>query len=175
MKRQVIASATIAVALAVVSSATLAQFGQGYGRSRYPAKLRPADQRDDGFSFCRLMYASAYRGRGMGRWSTDYPFADINFMIRLSEMSTTDVHFDADDEPIHWVVPVTDDTLFSCPFIIASAVGSMGLAPTEAENLRNYLLKGGFLWVDDFWGSWEWDQWLSLIHISEHTRLGMIS
>ena len=159
MRRRVIASVTVAVALALVSSAALAQFGRGYGRGRYPAKVRPADQHDDGFSFCRLMYASEYSGRGMGRWSTDYPFADINFMIRLSEMSTTDVHFDADEEPIHWVVPVTDDTLFSCPFIIASAVGSMVLAPDEAQNLRDYLLKGGFLWVDDFWGSWEWDQW----------------
>ena len=82
------------------------------------------------------MYASEYVGRGMGRWSTDYPFADINFMIRLSEMSTTDVNFDADDEPIHWVVPVTDDTLFGCPFIIASAVGSMELSDEDAGRLR---------------------------------------
>ena len=99
----------------------------------------------------------------MGRWSTDYPFADINFMIRLSEMSTTGVHFDDEDEPIHWVVPVTDDTLFSCPFIIASAVGSMVLTSDDASRLRDYLLKGGFIWVDDFWGSWEWAQWSSQI------------
>ena len=161
MRRLVLTGVTIVAALAVASAA-LAQFG-GYGRSRYPARLKPADQHDDGFSFCRLMYASEYRGRGMGRWSTDYPFADINFMIRLSEMSTTGVHFDDDDEPIHWVVPVTDDTLFSCPFVIASAVGSMMLSPDEADRLRLYLLKGGFLWVDDFWGSWEWDQWASQI------------
>ena len=109
------------------------------------------------------MYASEYTGRGMGRWSTDYPFADINFMIRVSEMSATDVNFDAENEPIHWVVPVTDTALFGCPFIIASAVGSMVLAPDEASRLRDYLLKGGFLWADDFWGSWEWDQWASQI------------
>ena len=90
------------------------------------------------------MYASQYRGRGMGRWSTDYPRADINFMIRLSEMSTAAVNFDPDDEPIHWVVPVTDDALFGCPFIIASAVGSMVLSDDDARRLRDYLLKGGF-------------------------------
>ena len=151
------------VILVLASGAALAQFGSGYGRTRYPPRIRPADQRDDGFSFCRLMYSSEYSGRGMGRWSTDYPFADINFMIRLSEMSTTPVNFDTDDEPIHWVVPVTDDALFGCPFMIASAVGSMVLSTDDASRLRDYLLKGGFLWADDFWGSWEWANWESQI------------
>ena len=158
MRRLAISSVAVAVLL-IMSSAALAQFGWGFGRGRYPARIRPADQRDAGFSFCRLMYASERRGRRGGRWSTDYPFADINFMIRLSEMSTTTVNFDERNEPIHWVVPVNEDTLFECPMIIASAVGSMVLAPEDAIRLRTYLLKGGFLWVDDFWGSWEWDQW----------------
>ena len=151
------------VILVLAAGAALAQFGSGYGRTRYPPRIRPADQRDDGFSFCRLMYSSEYRARGMGSWSTDYPFADINFMIRLSEMSTTPVNFDTDDNPIHWVVPVTDDALFGCPFIIASAVGSMVLSTDDASRLRDYLLKGGFLWADDFWGSWEWANWESQI------------
>ena len=155
-------AATITVL--VVALGTGVVFGQWGFRSRYPPRIRPADQPlDDGFSFCRLMYTSEYTGRGRGRWATDYPFADINFMIRLSEMTTTTVNFAADDEPTHWVVPVTDDTLFGCPFIIASAVGSMVLSPDEANRLRTYLLKGGFLWVDDFWGGWEWDQWASQI------------
>ncbi len=157
-------SAAIGVVLAIVSSVAFAQYGRGYRRSRYPPRIRPAELHDDGFSFCRLMYDSQYSGRrGRGRWSTDYPFADINFMVRVSEMSTTHVNFDAQDEPIHWVVPVTDDALFSCPFIIGSAPGAMVLAPEDVTNLRDYLLKGGFLWVDDFWGSWEWEQWASQI------------
>jgi len=160
MRRPAVAAAALTLILALVAGAAFAQWGW---RSRHPPRFRPPEQRDPGFSFCRLMYSSEYVGRGMGRWSTDYPFADINFMIRLSEMSTTDVNFDADDEPIHWVVPVTDDTLFGCPFIIASAVGSMALSHEEAGRLREYLLKGGFLWVDDFWGSWEWAQWVSQI------------
>ena len=160
MKRWAFASTATAVVLAIAAGAVSAQWGW---RSRYPPRIRPPEQRDAGFSFCRLMYASEYTGRGMGRWSTDYPRADINFMIRLSEMSTAPVHFDDDDEPIHWVVPVTNDALFGCPFIIASAVGSMVLSQDDADRLRDYLLKGGFLWVDDFWGSWEWNQWVSQI------------
>ena len=81
-----------AIAAMAIAAASLAQWPDGwnrFGRGRYPPRLRPADHRDDGFSFCRLMYQSAYRGRRGGRWSTDYPFADINFMIRLSEMTST--------------------------------------------------------------------------------------
>jgi hypothetical protein len=42
---------------------------------------------------------------------------------------------------------------------MASDVGTIGLTDEEAERLRLYLLKGGFLWVDDFWGPLAWEQW----------------
>jgi hypothetical protein len=145
-------------ALALASIAVSAQ--RGYGRSRYPPRLKPPEQHDNGFSFCRLMYQSGQRGwNRRGRWSTDYPFADINFMVRLSELTSTHVNFDEHGDPNHWVVPISDDALFSCPFIIASAVGTMVLSEAEVLRLREYLLKGGFLWADDFWGSSEWQQW----------------
>ena len=147
-----------------LTSAALAQWPSrwdGFGRSRYPPQLRPAGHIDDGFSFCRLMYTSGRRGSG--RWSTDYPLADINFMIRFSEMTSTHVNFDDGGDPNHWVVPTTDDGLFGCPFVVASAPGTMTLGPVEAASLRDYLLKGGFLWVDDFWGTQEWEQWSSEI------------
>ena len=147
------------LAALAIASATFAQWG--YRRSRYPPRLKPAGQHDNGFSFCRLMYQSGQWGRG--RWSTDYPFADINFMVRLSELTSTPVNFDDRGEPNHWVVPITDDTLFSCPFIVASAVGTMVLSEQEVVRLRDYLLKGGFLWADDFWGTPEWEQWAAEI------------
>ena len=163
--RRAVASLAIGLlATTAIASAALTQRPDGwYGRSRYPPRLRPTDHRDEGFSFCRLMYASEYTGRGRGRWSTDYPFADINFMIRLSELTSTHVNFDDASEPIHWVVPIMDDGLFSCPFVLASAVGTMSLAPGDIAQLRDYLLKGGFLWVDDFWGTYEWERWASEI------------
>jgi hypothetical protein len=150
-----------AVTATLLASAAVAQWPFGWD-DRYPARIRPADQRDRGFSFCRLLYTSGYRNGG-GRWSTDYPFADINFMIRFSELTSAHVNFDEANEPVHWVVPIEADSLFGCPFIIASAVGSMYLETHEAQRLREYLLKGGFLWVDDFWGTWEWEQWESEI------------
>ncbi len=148
------------IAALALASAALAQWPSGwggFGRFRYPPRLRSAGHLDDGFSFCRLMYTSGRRGSG--RWSTDYPLADINFMIRLSELTSTHVNLDERGEPNHWVVPITDDALFGCPFVIASAVGTMTLGQEEVVRLRDYLLKGGFLWADDFWGTQEWEQW----------------
>ena len=94
--------------------------------------------------------------RGLG-WGTDYPNADINFSIRLSELTKTQVGMQGEREPNHLVVRPTDPELFQCPFVMASDPGSAGFSPEDAEGLRNYLLKGGFLWVDDFWGPWAWD------------------
>jgi hypothetical protein len=60
-------------------------------------------------------------------------------------------------------VRVTDDQLFQCPMLLGSDVGTAGLSNVEVQRLRQYLLKGGFLWVDDFWGSEAWAQWVSEI------------
>lgn len=59
------------------------------------------------------------------------------------------------------MVRLTDDALFQCPFVQMSDVGTLRFADAEVEALRSYLLKGGFLWVDDFWGSVAWDTWAS--------------
>ena len=57
------------------------------------------------------------------------------------------------------MVRLTDEALYQCPFTIASDVGTVGLERPEAEQLRDYLLKGGFLWADDFWGTYAWQWW----------------
>ena len=137
-----------------------AQIGWGGSRrSRRAPRFKPAQQHDNGFTFCRLMYTSVRSEREGYGWSTDYPNADTNFMIRLSELTSTKVDFDDRGNPNHWVVEATDPALFSCPFLMGSDVGTVGFTEIETERLREYLLKGGFLWVDDFWGSAAWNQW----------------
>ncbi len=143
----------------LLASAGFAQGRWNGSRRRMPPRYRPADHRDNGFSFCRLKYTSVRRepaGRG---WRTDYPAADVNFMIRLSELTSTQVDFGDEGNPNHWVVEITDPELFSCPFVLTSDVGTMGLNDEEVERLHTYLVKGGFLWVDDFWGTAAWNQW----------------
>jgi hypothetical protein len=83
----------------------------------------------------------------------------VNLSIRLSELTRTRISRDTSGEPNHVLLRLTDDLLFQCPFIMMTEVGATYFDPEEAERLREYLLKGGFLWADDFWGSWAWDVW----------------
>jgi len=136
-----------------------AQF-RSYGEGRFAARTPPATGvPTSGFTFCRLMYTQVRREfMGMG-WRTDYPGAERNLMIRASELTKTRVHFDSPGQPAHYAVRMTDPSLFQCPFAMASDVGTIGISDAEAASLRAYLLKGGFLWVDDFWGDAAWEQW----------------
>jgi hypothetical protein len=105
------------------------------------------------------MYTQVRRepsGRG---WGTDYPYGEINFTIRVAELTRTRVSWSGTRRPNHYVVRPLDEALFQCPFVIASDVGTIGLRQSEADRLRLYLLKGGFLWVDDFWGTAAWEHW----------------
>ena len=113
---------------------------------------------DGAFHFCRVMFRQDFRGDG-GNWSVDYPRADINLSVRLSELTRADVSM-KNGEPNPLLIRLTDDALFRCPFIMMTEVGSASINEKEAERLREYLLKGGFLWADDFWGSYAWEWWV---------------
>jgi hypothetical protein len=159
-----------AALVALLLAASLAEgqrgWGRGFGRwggeAGVPPRYATEGDQDGGFHFCRLQYTAVRaQQRGMG-WGTDYPFADINFSIRLSEMTKTVVSKKGSD-PNHIVVQPTDEWLSMCPFVMASDPGSAGFSAEDARGLRDYLLKGGFLWVDDFWGTPAWDQFRSQI------------
>ncbi len=150
-----------AVALAVAAFVATAS-AQGFRRgNRFFEPLRsPTPESFDGsFTFCRIMFPSGY-GDGSG-WGVDYPRADINLSIRLSELTKTQISRQSNGEPNHLVMDLNDPAIFNCPFIMMTEVGNAYIGPTEAEHLREYLLKGGFLWADDFWGSYAWEHWVS--------------
>jgi len=155
MKRRALA---VLVSIAVlVASAAWAQFGRSRDDSLEAHLARP-DSYDGKFHYCRAVYRANPRGQG-GSWLTDYPLADIDLSIRLSELTKIAVSFDRDKQPRHLIVRLTDDELFQCPVILMQEVGRLYFSPGDAELLRTYLLKGGFLWVDDFWGSYAWEIW----------------
>ena len=154
----------VVVVAALISGVALAtayaQFGfRGGEFMNIPARYMPAELPDRNFVVCRLQYTSVRREPSGGGWRTDYPYGEINLTTRLSELTRTPVSRNPEGRPNHYVVRITDDELFRCPFTIASDVGTIGLMEGEAERLRLYLLKGGFLWVDDFWGEAAWEQW----------------
>lgn len=134
-----------------------AQIWRGGFGLRTPARLPTANTFGRGFNFCRLMFVSNRREK-MG-WRTDYPGADINFSIRLSELTKTRVPLAPDGDPEHVVVQATDDALFECPFVLVEDGGSAEFSDAEVLRLREYLLKGGFLLSADYWGSAADDQW----------------
>ena len=115
----------------------------------------------DVFTFVRIRYSSGYGGRrsrggygrgsrGGGSWATDYPDSDLNFSFRLHQLTSMEVN------PDGLVLELTDPKLFNYPFIYIVEPGSLVFSEEEVKILRNYLLNGGFLMVDDFWGEDEW-------------------
>ncbi len=115
----------------------------------------------DVFTFVRIRYSSGYGGRGYGRgygrgfsggdWATDYPDSDLNFSFRLHQLTSMEV------DPDGVVLELTDPKLFDYPFIYMLEPGRLVFSDEEVQNLRRYLLNGGFLMVDDFWGEDEWE------------------
>lgn len=108
----------------------------------------------DVFTFVRIEYDS-YRSRGRGwgggRWTTDWPDADLNFSFRLQQLTSLRVN----PNPIN--LRLTDPRLTDYPFIYIVEPGLMTLSDDEVAALRRYLLNGGFLMVDDFWGDSQWE------------------
>jgi len=159
-------AALTALVLAVAAAAFAQWPWDGGGRQRWgrfrrmpPRYATPADF-DGRFNFCRIEYESVRREPNGQGWWTDYPNADRNMSFRLAELTKTLVAMSDDGEPKHVVVRLTDPLLFRCPFTVMEDVGTAWFSDEEAARLREYLLKGGFLWVDDYWGSRAWNAWV---------------
>jgi hypothetical protein len=131
-----------------------------YGEEGNYVVRRPAHDSFNGtFTFCRLAIDQAPDGDG-GGWDVDYPRADENLSIRLSELTKTPVNKDGEDYPVYFIITLSDPELFQCPFLMLTEPGGARIKPAEAETLRQYLDKGGFLWSDDFWGTYAWNHWI---------------
>ena len=101
--------------------------------------------------------AAAAADGGGGGWSTDYPDSDFNFSYRLQQLTSLKVNPD----PI--ILRLTDDELFDYPFIYMIEPGALVFDEQEVAALRKYLLNGGFLMVDDFWGDYEYQNFYEQI------------
>jgi hypothetical protein len=163
-RRRILRLAALAlVVIGVVSTAAIAQRGRGYRREFRPGESldrggvpewkNDEQFKEDVFVFARVRYKSWGGGWGRrgGRWATDYPDADLNLSYRLQQLTTVE------SDPNGRVIELTDDELFDYPLIYLIEPGDMYLDDDEVLALRKYCLNGGFLWVDDFWGEAEWD------------------
>ena len=146
--RAAVACALVAALLVATAGYAQRRFG---GRQRFvpPGALATNDSFDGSWHFCRLAYSG-------GAWSTDYPDADYNFSTRLSELTKTTVSRTPAGEVRPLIVRPTDDALFQCGFVMLWQAESLFFSEEDAARIRQYLLKGGFLWSDDSWGTYAW-------------------
>lgn len=133
------------------------RYSDGYGRGGYyrgDAGPSPGDRiygrRGYGGYGGRRSRGYGGGGWGGGRWRTDYPDSDLNFSYRLQQLTSMEV------DPNGLVLELTDPELFNYPFIYMLEVGALVFSDEEVKALQKYLLNGGFLMVDDFWGDDAW-------------------
>jgi hypothetical protein len=130
----------------------------------WSATETPANADEPGeFVVGRLMFPQARRGRGLGvgggdwlrggtAWTVDYPEGDRTFARLLKRLTTVDVR--VVEQPVN-----LDDDIdaYYWPFLISGLVGAWDLTDSQAAKLREYLLRGGFLLCDSFYGTDEWE------------------
>lgn len=143
----------------VLSLALLAQ--RGRGRFDAPEEdATPVFDKNAEFHFIRTEYIDSPQfsrgfrfvsrnGRANGWWAQDWPDAENHFTVGIQRLTRINI-----GEPLH--LPLTDDRIFDYPWIYLTQAANCDLSEDEVKRLREYLLRGGFLVVDDFWGDYEW-------------------
>jgi hypothetical protein len=122
------------------------EFDGNYGDFR---RLPPQTTQNQDFTFVRLMY----NGRiphYLKNWYTDYPTGDRNLVQILNRVTGIDV------APQSRVMPIHHPDLFQYPMLYSAEAGQMVFDDADAARLREYLTRGGFWMIDDFWGTFEW-------------------
>ena len=114
----------------------------------YINPLTIGDEAEFDFTFVRLKYNGSYRYRSL--WDIDYPAADRNLLFQLNKQTNINAN------PNLKVIPVGSPELFDYPFAYIAELSRLNLSKKEAANLREYLLRGGFIMTDDFHGTAQW-------------------
>ena len=135
-------------------------FPQGYSDDYFGSNSKEPSE----FYWSRLRYTSRtdnyaqFGGYGYGygsSWSRDYPKADRQFLMALKRLTRIEAR------PTEQVVDLDSDDIFNYPWVYAVQVANWTFTDAEARRLHDYLLKGGFLMVDDFHGTADWDRFMA--------------
>jgi len=110
--------------------------------------------------FARYRYGTMDWREGGTSWTQDYPRADRHFATALRRL--TRIHARSVEQPVN----LDDgDDVFNWPWLVAGEMGDWKLTPSQAARLRDYLLRGGFLYLDDFWGPEERGRFLESMNM----------
>ena len=154
-------SMRLSLNIAMLLALAVAAWSQRFAFRGHDEGPRPEFPSSAEFHFVRLEYTdlpqfhrnwgfSSRDGRGEGWWLVDWPDAEDHFSAGVRRLTRIDT-----GEPRH--LRLTDDRLFDHPWIYATQAGWWALTDAETSRLREYLLRGGFLVVDDFWGPEQWE------------------
>lgn len=154
--------------LGVATSVVALQFGGSQWYQQEGPGYSSAFNEPSEFYWSRLRYTARtdeYGGRGYGygygygaSWVRDYPKADRQFLMALKRLTRIEAR------PTEQVVDLDSDgpkAIENYPWVYAVQVANWTFTDAEAKRLREYLLKGGFLMVDDFHGTADWDRFLT--------------
>jgi hypothetical protein len=168
------------LALIAAAASALAQWGESWIPNRdtiRTAREAPSHSTEtpnwtnhpgfekDVFTFVRVRYtrgsnlrgSRGWRGPSPAGWTTDFPDSDLNLSYRLQQITSIKVN------PNGRVIDLTDPELFDYPWIYMVEPGGLQFDDQEPAVLRRYLLNGGFLMADDFWGEAQWQNFESEI------------
>jgi len=167
--RSVRRAAALALPLALASGVVAFQSGRSPWFERqnpsYSYDYGPSDGKERAeFYWSRLRYNARTDSYGGGfgygygfgySWSRDYPKADRQFLMALRRLTRIQAR------STEQVVDLDSDEIFNYPWVYAVQVANWTFTDAEAKRLREYLLKGGFLMVDDFHGTADWDRFMA--------------
>ncbi|MFL2546528.1 MAG: DUF4159 domain-containing protein [Candidatus Rariloculaceae bacterium] len=145
--RPYVSIASAVVGLVLLFTALSDAEAQRFRRYYEPEPNEPIDSE---FFFVRLQYSSSTRSRGGGAWLTDWPEAETHLLPGITRLTRVAAGSEGR------IVNLSSDELMDYPWLYAVEVGQWYLDDMEAARLREYLDRGGFLMVDDFWGPREW-------------------
>jgi len=153
------------IALKTAAAGLIVCLLAGTASSRAAKRSRDigADGPEAEFHMARMIYKTFGGGGSRGFfqpwWAIDYPLAEEHFLPALRR--TTNLSVAEDSRHLE----LTDDRIFEYPFLLMQQPGRGNWRPTgqEAARLREYLLRGGFLLVDDLHGEYDWSIFQSAI------------
>lgn len=175
------AAAGVFIVTALLLWQAYAQFRGGWGRRGRQLEIQNVEQarenelmekainpafKEDVFTFARLHFENTeygYRFGGGRQWEDDAPEADLNVIFRLYETTSLKVR-PAGPQGIN-EVSITTNELANYPFVYVAAAGRFVVSDDDADCLRRYMLNGGFMMFDDFWGDDQWQHFYEQLKV----------
>lgn len=149
LARVLLVTLILSLAIPAALSQRRGRRGPVFERGKVPEWQLEPKFKHDCFTFVRIKYRSTM-DRSSAAWWTDFPDADLNISWRLHQLTSLKV------DPSGKVIELLDEDLFNYPFAFMSGVPAIIMNDEEIAFLRRYLLSGGFIMVDDFWGEGPW-------------------